>query len=124
MLSMPETVPHPVVSSPGTFITEWDAGSAVCEDLLASEATVEAAVRQLARIALHHGFEGWLINIENKVPPAKVSGDLLYLCYYCSMRLRTVILIICIVCDYEYTPNSIFPNPVLYVCCKAFPYIT
>lgn len=56
----------------GTFITEWEAGSAVCKKLLASEETVALAVRQLVCIANHHGFEGWLINIENEVPIEKI----------------------------------------------------
>lgn len=73
-----EPIHHPVASLLGTFITEWEAGSAVCKDLLASEMTVETTVNQLTRIALYYGFEGWLVNIENEVPPAKVSGDFLH----------------------------------------------
>lgn len=60
------------VSVLGTFITEWEAGSAVCKELLASEKTVALAVKQLVRIANHYGFEGWLINIENEVPIEKI----------------------------------------------------
>lgn len=45
----------------------------MCNDLLASEETVERAVNKLTHIALYHGFEGWLINIENEIPQEKVS---------------------------------------------------
>jgi mannosyl-glycoprotein endo-beta-N-acetylglucosaminidase len=51
----------------GTFITEWDAGKAACGRLFASEAAAECCAHQLAAIASWHGFEGWLINIENEL---------------------------------------------------------
>lgn len=76
------------VSVLGTFITEWEAGSAVCKDLLASEGTVETAVNQLTRIAHYHGFEGWLVNIENEVPPAKIPL-LLYFLRKLTSAMRT-----------------------------------
>jgi hypothetical protein len=51
----------------GTFITEWAEGRAKCEQLLSSRAAAEAAAEQLVALALHHGFEGWLVNIENSL---------------------------------------------------------
>ena len=51
----------------GTFITEWESGSLLCELLLWTEQSAEAAAMQLARIALYYGFDGWLLNIENPV---------------------------------------------------------
>lgn len=60
----------------GTFITEWDAGYGICAGLLKSEATAELAAAKLARIAVDHGFDGWLVNIENKVAPGR-NVDLL-----------------------------------------------
>lgn len=51
----------------GTFITEWDAGTTACGRLFASEAAAERCAYQLAAIAAWHGFEGWLINIENEL---------------------------------------------------------
>lgn len=51
----------------GTFITEWAAGSLLCELMLWTEQSAEAAAMQLANIALYYGFEGWLLNIENPV---------------------------------------------------------
>lgn len=70
----------PVYTRPGTFITEWEPGKAVCEALLASKETVTKAVNKLKRIALFYGFEGWLINIENEIHPEKVSACILYVC--------------------------------------------
>ena len=51
----------------GTFITEWEAGSILCELLLWTEQSAEAAALQLANIAAFYGFDGWLLNIENPV---------------------------------------------------------
>lgn len=53
-------------SSPGTFITEWTDGEKLCEAFLAGgEEAYRAVSHQLARIAQHYRFDGWLINIEN-----------------------------------------------------------
>ena len=51
----------------GTFITEWEAGSIICELLLWTEQSAEAVALQLAKIAAFFGFDGWLLNIENPV---------------------------------------------------------
>ena len=51
----------------GTFITEWESGSLLCELLLWTEQSAEAAAMQLAHIATYYGFDGWLLNIENPV---------------------------------------------------------
>lgn len=52
--------------SPGTFITEWTDGEKLCEAFLAGGAEAYRAVgKQLARIAQHYRFDGWLVNIEN-----------------------------------------------------------
>lgn len=53
-------------ASPGTFITEWTDGEKLCEAFLAGgEEAYGAVAEQLARIAQHYRFDGWLINIEN-----------------------------------------------------------
>lgn len=65
----------------GTFITEWDAGRDACRQLFASEAAAEQCARQLAAIAAWHGFEGWLINIENELSPENVPHVLTFLRY-------------------------------------------
>ncbi|KAL0046963.1 hypothetical protein WJX82_003119 [Trebouxia sp. C0006] len=51
----------------GTFITEHESGSLLCELLLWTEQSAEAAAMQLAQIASYYGFDGWLLNIENPV---------------------------------------------------------
>ncbi|KFM56630.1 Cytosolic endo-beta-N-acetylglucosaminidase, partial [Stegodyphus mimosarum] len=51
----------------GTFITEWDAGEKVCEELFKDSNNVLHYSRQLVRIAAFYNFDGWLINIENKL---------------------------------------------------------
>ncbi|XP_035204739.1 cytosolic endo-beta-N-acetylglucosaminidase-like [Stegodyphus dumicola] len=51
----------------GTFITEWDSGEKVCEELFKDSNNVIHYSRQLARIAALYNFDGWLINIENKL---------------------------------------------------------
>ncbi|XP_045112960.1 cytosolic endo-beta-N-acetylglucosaminidase-like isoform X2 [Portunus trituberculatus] len=62
----------------GTFITEWEAGSAVCKDLLNDVKTVTQVVQKLVNIAKYYGFDGWLINIENEVPIDKVPLMLMF----------------------------------------------
>lgn len=57
----------------GTFITEWDAGAEICNEILADKSSVQNVVLQLTRIAKYHGFEGWLLNIENKINPEQVT---------------------------------------------------
>ncbi|GLC35518.1 hypothetical protein PLESTB_000198900 [Pleodorina starrii] len=49
----------------GTFITEWALGRSRCEALLSSPAAARTAADRLTALAAHHGFEGWLVNIEN-----------------------------------------------------------
>ncbi|XP_071620699.1 cytosolic endo-beta-N-acetylglucosaminidase [Heliangelus exortis] len=59
----------------GTFITEWMDGGKLCEAFLASgEEAYSAVSQQLARIAQHYRFDGWLINIENPLSAAAVQN--------------------------------------------------
>ncbi|NWW79239.1 ENASE acetylglucosaminidase, partial [Climacteris rufus] len=59
----------------GTFITEWTDGEKICEAFLAGgEEAFGAVAEQLARIAQHYRFDGWLINIENKLSAAAVGN--------------------------------------------------
>ena len=62
-----------------TLITEWEAGAAHCRRLFGTPASAEAAAQQLAAIASHHGFEGWIINIENEVEPGHIPHLLHFL---------------------------------------------
>ncbi|XP_063207813.1 cytosolic endo-beta-N-acetylglucosaminidase isoform X2 [Chroicocephalus ridibundus] len=59
----------------GTFITEWTDGEKLCEAFLAGGAEAYRAVgKQLARIAQHYRFDGWLVNIENTLSAAAVGN--------------------------------------------------
>ncbi|KAI5073741.1 hypothetical protein GOP47_0011754 [Adiantum capillus-veneris] len=58
----------------GTFITEWDAGEALCRRLLASKESVFLYASRLAKLAEVLGFDGWLINIENKVEKDHINN--------------------------------------------------
>ncbi|KAG6544599.1 hypothetical protein Mapa_014021 [Marchantia paleacea] len=51
----------------GTFITEWDDGYAICQELCATEGRAIMYASLLAELAQALGFDGWLVNIENKV---------------------------------------------------------
>jgi mannosyl-glycoprotein endo-beta-N-acetylglucosaminidase len=51
----------------GTLITEWADGRRRLNEMLRSPAAAEHCVAQLVRIAVHFGFDGWLVNIENPV---------------------------------------------------------
>ncbi|NWI40568.1 ENASE acetylglucosaminidase, partial [Picathartes gymnocephalus] len=64
----------------GTFITEWTDGEKLCEAFLASgEEAYGAVAEQLARIAQHYRFDGWLVNIENTLSAAAVGNLPLFL---------------------------------------------
>ncbi|XP_061866655.1 cytosolic endo-beta-N-acetylglucosaminidase isoform X2 [Colius striatus] len=55
----------------GTFITEWTDGEKLCEAFLAGgEEAYGAVSEQLARIARHYHFDGWLVNLENTLSAA------------------------------------------------------
>lgn len=63
----------------GTLITEWEAGTAACAALLASNGVAERAAHQLASLAAELRFDGWIINIENDLPPELVARLIFFL---------------------------------------------
>ncbi|KAK4811961.1 hypothetical protein QYF61_022957 [Mycteria americana] len=64
-----------LTASPGTFITEWTDGEKLCEAFLAGgEEAYRAVSEQLARIAQHYRFDGWLVNMENTLSAAAVGN--------------------------------------------------
>ncbi|KAL4424425.1 hypothetical protein ABPG77_005668, partial [Micractinium sp. CCAP 211/92] len=73
----------------GTLITEWEAGAAACAELFGSPEAAADAAEALARIAACYGFEGWLINIENEVPPGHIP-NLLHFLRVLTQRMREV----------------------------------
>uniref|UniRef100_A0A8B9P1Q3 Cytosolic endo-beta-N-acetylglucosaminidase n=1 Tax=Apteryx owenii TaxID=8824 RepID=A0A8B9P1Q3_APTOW len=64
----------------GTFIAEWVDGEKLCEAFLAGGPEAYRAVsEQLARIAQHYRFDGWFVNLENKLSEAAVRNLPLFL---------------------------------------------
>ncbi|XP_021931966.1 cytosolic endo-beta-N-acetylglucosaminidase isoform X2 [Zootermopsis nevadensis] len=57
----------------GTLITEWDDGKKVWGEILESDGTVEDFVNDLVAICCHFGFDGYLLNVENNIPPEYVT---------------------------------------------------
>uniref|UniRef100_A0A1B6DUG4 Cytosolic endo-beta-N-acetylglucosaminidase n=1 Tax=Clastoptera arizonana TaxID=38151 RepID=A0A1B6DUG4_9HEMI len=51
----------------GTFITESESGREICERILESKQQTRVFSKKLAEICYHYGFDGYLINIENKI---------------------------------------------------------
>ncbi|XP_046403730.1 cytosolic endo-beta-N-acetylglucosaminidase isoform X2 [Ischnura elegans] len=51
----------------GTFITEWKSGEKICQEILKNPESIKKFIMKLVGIADHYGFDGWLVNIENKV---------------------------------------------------------
>ncbi|PRW45396.1 glycoside isoform A [Chlorella sorokiniana] len=73
----------------GTLITEWEAGAAACRQLFGTAAAAEAAAAQLARIAAHYGFDGWIVNIENEMELEHIP-HLLHFLRVLTERMRQV----------------------------------
>uniref|UniRef100_UPI0037E87BA4 cytosolic endo-beta-N-acetylglucosaminidase n=1 Tax=Semicossyphus pulcher TaxID=241346 RepID=UPI0037E87BA4 len=65
----------------GTFITEWTDGAATCESFLKDEESYRAVADKLVQISHCHGFDGWLINIENGLSEVAVKNTPLFLRY-------------------------------------------
>lgn len=53
----------------GTLITEWDDGVKIWNEIFLDESTQNRLVDQLVTIQKHYKFDGYLINIENKLTP-------------------------------------------------------
>lgn len=66
------------VSVLGTIITEVQPGLELCKQLLQSKKNVDVFVNKCVDIARHVGFDGWLLNIENEIPPECLE-NLLYM---------------------------------------------
>ncbi|XP_030195325.1 cytosolic endo-beta-N-acetylglucosaminidase isoform X2 [Gadus morhua] len=73
----------------GTFITEWTEGAAVCEAFLTDEESYRQVADRLVQISHYHGFDGWLVNIENSLSKGAVRNTPLFLRYLTDqMHLR------------------------------------
>ncbi|XP_070581186.1 cytosolic endo-beta-N-acetylglucosaminidase-like isoform X2 [Ptychodera flava] len=58
----------------GTLITEWDDGKERCQQFLKDEASYKTLADKLVEITKYYNFDGWLINIENKIEPDQVKN--------------------------------------------------
>ena len=56
----------------GTVITEFDAGEKIWSEILAQPENQLKFVQNLTEISKIVGFDGWLLNIENKIAPEKI----------------------------------------------------
>ena len=57
----------------GTIISEWDDGYALWHDILSSsEKDENILIDQLCAVMNHFGFDGWLLNVENRIDPDKI----------------------------------------------------
>ncbi|VDM66461.1 unnamed protein product [Strongylus vulgaris] len=63
----------------GTFITEGKGGAKLCEQFLTSEETVRKTVQSLVCVTQRYNFDGWLVNIENKVLIQQLNNLKLFL---------------------------------------------
>ncbi|XP_076034995.1 cytosolic endo-beta-N-acetylglucosaminidase isoform X2 [Oratosquilla oratoria] len=57
----------------GTIITEWDPGAELCKQMFKDSETVNSVVKKLVAIAEFYGFNGWLVNIENKIETDQIG---------------------------------------------------
>ncbi|KAK9500301.1 hypothetical protein O3M35_001587 [Rhynocoris fuscipes] len=57
----------------GTLITEGSRGEAIWNKLLMSKIVIEKFTNSLANICKFYGFDGYLINVENRIEPEKIG---------------------------------------------------
>ena len=67
------------VLSMGTFITEWDEGAVKCGEMFGSPEAAIHTAKQLTEIARTYNFDGWLVNIENKLTTEQVDNMQVFL---------------------------------------------
>nr|XP_018911536.1 PREDICTED: cytosolic endo-beta-N-acetylglucosaminidase [Bemisia tabaci]XP_018911537.1 PREDICTED: cytosolic endo-beta-N-acetylglucosaminidase [Bemisia tabaci] len=58
----------------GTLITEGKQGEDLWETVLASEEKVQSLISKMNAVCNHYRFDGYLLNIENKINPAKMTS--------------------------------------------------
>lgn len=58
----------------GTVITEWKEGEKVWSELVSDENKLLLFSSKLAEICDHYKFDGYLLNIENKIPAEHVDS--------------------------------------------------
>ena len=60
------------ISFLGTVITELEPGEKIWNEILRLPENQNQFVQKLAEIAKNVGFDGWLLNIENKIEKTKI----------------------------------------------------
>ncbi len=58
---------------------EWEVGRDICVQLFRSEDTATRLADTLCNLAMYHGINSWLINIENEIPPGLIGNVGLFL---------------------------------------------
>ncbi|XP_047175325.1 cytosolic endo-beta-N-acetylglucosaminidase 1-like [Vigna umbellata] len=58
----------------GTFITEGEKGSAICEKLFSTKESARMYAERLAELAFKLGFDGWLLNMEVELQPKQIPN--------------------------------------------------
>lgn len=72
-----------------TLITEHIQGFDLCEKLFSDKSLIDKFVSKLVDITLFYGFDGWLLNIENKIREEQI-GNLIYFIKLLVNALRTL----------------------------------
>ncbi|MED6156811.1 hypothetical protein PIB30_017802 [Stylosanthes scabra] len=80
----------------GTFLTEGEEGTYVCNELLSTKESAQMYAERLAELASHLGFDGWLLNMEvslhsNQIPNLKEFVNHLTLTMHSSVPGSLVI---------------------------------
>jgi len=73
----------------GTIITEWEEGRGRLETILKDQKTMQRFVDQCGNIAEHHGFQGYLLNIENPIDEVLVP-NLIQLVGLLTARMKAI----------------------------------
>ncbi|XP_057948732.1 cytosolic endo-beta-N-acetylglucosaminidase 1-like [Malania oleifera] len=58
----------------GTFITEGDKGTTVCDKLLSTKRSAQMYAERLTELAVSLGFDGWLLNMEVELDVAQIPN--------------------------------------------------
>jgi mannosyl-glycoprotein endo-beta-N-acetylglucosaminidase len=72
-----------------TLITEHQQGYDLCERFLSDKSLIEKFVSKLVDITIFYGFDGWLLNIENKIKQENIE-NLIYFTKLIVSSLRAV----------------------------------
>lgn len=73
----------------GAFVTEGEHGAVLSAQIFQSQESAESCAHKLAKIAAHHGFDGYLVNIENSVDEELLTNVYAFL-KALSAQLKTV----------------------------------